>query len=440
MALACEEHHTFARVESLKGYTETVSVQGGPIGRSRGRKAALARRRLEEGRMVTVQMPKARRPDADKLRFGHLFPVGSANNLLSNYAAQAAAPYTRAMLLEEARACEEVGFDFLFLADGWTGHNQAAERAGFRSPSFVAPLLGMALATVTEHIGIITTIDTTSHRPAHAARIGATLDAYSDGRWGWNIVTGYQPPEAALFGHPPVAHDERYDMATEFVEAVLALWTEDDVVEFAGRYHTVRGRIKAPRPLQDPYPFLLNAGGSPAGTALSARYCDYQVILARAADDVIKAAQRLASLAGGYGRDPRAARVVPFALAMVRDGDGEAEEEYARCLATLDEESVLGIAGDIYGSVESAREMFNSVGQDEAMRRIGGGQAMLPLIGRPADVAETLITLHRETDAAAVLVEFVPWGPARVRDFAKVFDALREAGVWDPPAQHEWSW
>ena len=48
-------------------------------------------------------------------------------------------------------------------------------------------MLAMGLFAVTEHIGIITTFHTTHHKPAHIARMGATLDAFSEGRWGWNI-------------------------------------------------------------------------------------------------------------------------------------------------------------------------------------------------------------------------------------------------------------
>ena len=111
----------------------------------------------------------------------------------------------------------------------------------------------MAIFAVTEHIGVITTMHTTHHKPAHVARMGATLDAFSDGRWGWNIVTGFGDPEARLFGNETmVEHDERYAMAGEFVDIVKRLWTEAEPIDHDGAYYRVRGRIKAPRPVQRP--------------------------------------------------------------------------------------------------------------------------------------------------------------------------------------------
>ena len=44
-----------------------------------------------------------------------------------------------------------------------------------------------------------------------AAKFGATIDHISGGRWGINVVTGYSPKEARMFGGKHIEHDRRYE-------------------------------------------------------------------------------------------------------------------------------------------------------------------------------------------------------------------------------------
>ena len=187
---------------------------------------------------------KHRPTNADELHLGYFFPSGKTNFLYSDEAARRTPEMTKANLIALAQAAEHTGFDSLFIADNWSGHQRAAELAGHQSPAYHAPLLAMALLTATEHIGVISTFHTTHHKPAHVARMGATLDAFSEGRWGWNVVTGFSADEAALFGEEFVEHDKRYDMASEFTDIVIRLWNEIEPIDVNGDYYQVRGRIK----------------------------------------------------------------------------------------------------------------------------------------------------------------------------------------------------
>lgn len=140
--------------------------------------------------------------DPNALSVGYFFPAGQTNHVWSDEASRRTPRLNRHNLLALAQAAEDAGFDSLFIADNWSGHQRAAERGGHQAPAFHAPMLAMGIFAVTDHIGVITTFHTTHHKPAHIARMGATLDAFSDGRWGWNAVTGHAEAEAALFGEP----------------------------------------------------------------------------------------------------------------------------------------------------------------------------------------------------------------------------------------------
>src|SRR5260370_34635688 len=120
---------------------------------------------------------KLRPTDPSQLSVNYFFPSGQTNLVWSDEAARRTPRINRDNLLELAKTAEEVGFDSLFIADNWSGHQREAERAGHQSPAFHAPLLAMGIFAVTDNIGVITTIHTNHHNPAHGARVGATPHA-----------------------------------------------------------------------------------------------------------------------------------------------------------------------------------------------------------------------------------------------------------------------
>jgi FMNH2-dependent dimethyl sulfone monooxygenase len=375
--------------------------------------------------------------DTSELHFGYFFPSGKTNFLYSDEAARTRPEMNKRNLLALAQTAEAVGFDSLFIADNWSGHQRAAEAAGHQAPAYHAPLLSMALFAATEHIGVISTFHTTHHKPAHVARMGATLDAFSDGRWGWNVVTGFSAAEAALFGEEFIEHDERYRMAGEFVSVVTSLWSEHEPIEFEGEYYKAMGRIKLPRPAQQPRPLLVSAGASPAGTAFASQYCDQLVAMVNTPELLSQTGARLGEFAEQAGRS---VDLCPFSMAIVREGDGEAEEVFEGLLTTLNVDATAEIAADVLGSIESSRAMYEKMGPDEATRAFGGAGSMLKFIGTPEKVAAELISLKSTTGAANLLVNFPLWSPEELKSFSPVLDILREEGIWSPPSDRDYSW
>ncbi|MBO0689477.1 MAG: LLM class flavin-dependent oxidoreductase, partial [Candidatus Dormibacteraeota bacterium] len=115
--------------------------------------------------------------------------------------------------------------------------------------------------------------------PVLAAKQGATIDHVSDGRFTLNIVTGWFRPEIEMFGAPQMDHAVRYDCAEEWLEIIKRLWTEDEEFDYEGRFYKVTGARLAPRPVQRPYPVVMNAGGSERGRHYAAKHCDVAFIV-----------------------------------------------------------------------------------------------------------------------------------------------------------------
>ena len=130
-----------------------------------------------------------------------------------------------------ARELERGLFDGLFLADVigvydvHGGNANAALRAGAQVPVNDPLLLVPAMAAETTHLGFGVTVNLSYEPPYTFARRMTTLDHLTDGRIGWNIVTGYLDSGARATGHKKqAAHDTRYDIANEYLEVMYKLW------------------------------------------------------------------------------------------------------------------------------------------------------------------------------------------------------------------------
>ncbi len=241
-----------------------------------------------------------------------------------------------------ARTAERGVLDSIFLPDS---PGVAPLRSEFLPGAGLDPVqLLSAVATATEQVGLIATVSTTYSYPWDVARRLATLDFVSHGRAGWNIVTTVEPAAAGNFGdqpHPPTA--DRYERAGEYVEVVLELWDawEDDAAIMSratgqwadpaklhpprhhGRYFDVDGYLPFPRSPQG-HPFLTQAGSSPPGVALAARYAD--AVFTPQADIAtgVRFRRDLRAQAAGYGRDPDQIRVLPGLSFLLAGSEAEA--------------------------------------------------------------------------------------------------------------------
>jgi FMN-dependent oxidoreductase (nitrilotriacetate monooxygenase family) len=250
------------------------------------------------------------------------------------------------------RTLEEGCFDMMFFDDrlampGIFGGSVAeAVHYGARPVKLDLSVVLGVLAGATRSIGLGATYSTTYYAPFHVARTFATLDHLTGGRAAWNIVTSVNDSEAQNYGlTQAMGHDERYDRADEFLEAVTGLWDswEDDALildrengvfadskkvhelDFHGKWFDVRGPLTVPRSPQG-RPVLLQAGSSGRGRDFAARWAE----LIFTGDPGIEVArshykdqkERLAE----EGRDPASVKMLPMAYTVVGESTAHAQE------------------------------------------------------------------------------------------------------------------
>jgi alkanesulfonate monooxygenase SsuD/methylene tetrahydromethanopterin reductase-like flavin-dependent oxidoreductase (luciferase family) len=130
-----------------------------------------------------------------------------------------------------AKTLERGLFDGVFLADVlgvydvFGGGPAAALRQAAQVPVNDPLLLVPAMAAVTENLGFGVTVNLSYEPPYSLARRFSTLDHLTDGRIGWNVVTGYLDSAARAMGRArQTGHDDRYEVAEDFMAVVYKRW------------------------------------------------------------------------------------------------------------------------------------------------------------------------------------------------------------------------
>jgi long-chain alkane monooxygenase len=267
-----------------------------------------------------------------------------------------------------ARTLERGFFDGLFLADVlgvydvFGGGPEAALRHATQTPVNDPLLLVPAMAAATEHLGFGVTVTLSYEPPFPFARRMSTLDHLTEGRIGWNVVTGYLDSAAKGLGQGGQrAHDDRYAVAEDYMEVVYRLWegswADDAVVADAEqgvftRPERVR-RVRHDGPhyqldalhLSEPSPqrtpVLYQAGTSPAGRAFAARHAECVFMSGPSKKVIAPRVAAIRKLAVEAGRDP--ADVLMFAMmtVIVAPTESEAQAKHADYRRYTDPEGAL---------------------------------------------------------------------------------------------------
>ena len=405
-----------------------------------------------------------------------------------------------------ARLLERGLFDGLFLADVlgvydvYGASPDAALRGAVQAPLLDPLLLVPAMAVVTRHLGFGVTCNLAYEPPYLFARRISTLDHLTGGRIGWNIVTGYLDSAARAMGQSrQMAHDDRYDLADEYMEAVYALWEgswADDAVRRdrgAGvftdpaRVRRVQHRgkqfqldaIHLCEPSLQRTPVLYQAGASDRGRAFAARHAECVFVNGSTQAHVARLVADLRARAA-----PRPIQVFVGATVVVGRTEAEARAllaDYRRHAsvegALAHASASLGIDFARYGMDEpvAAGPTQAITSNVEAMGRQAGpawtkrklidqfvlGSRQPPIVGSAEQVADALQAWMEEADVdgfnlsrtvmpecleqfIALVVPLLQERGAFKREYApgtyrdKLFGAGPRLPAEHPAAEHRW--
>jgi FMNH2-dependent dimethyl sulfone monooxygenase len=316
---------------------------------------------------------------------------------------------------------DRIGLDAVVPIARWRGYGG---QANLGDRSFETFTWATGLLAHTERIQVFSTVHVPLGHPVLAAKMGATADHISGGRWGLNIVAGWNAAELAMFGLTQREHDERYEVAHEWATVLKQLWTVEGESDYHGRFFDVPKGFSEPKPLQQPYPVIMNAGTSGAGREFAARHSD--LIFAgltrlESAGDQVAEIKQLAR-----DRSGREIRVFGRGHVVCRDTEDEAKRDWNHIHREL---------ADHAGAVETtSMNLANSQSTPldaDAQRRLEGmvaGFFALPLVGTPDQIVERILELHRAgIDGMALSWPDYDEGMHQLED--ELLPRLVEAGV-----------
>jgi FMN-dependent oxidoreductase (nitrilotriacetate monooxygenase family) len=348
-----------------------------------------------------------------------------------------------------AKTLERGKFDGLFIADVLgvydvlNGNVDAALKHSAQVPVNDPLQLIPTMAYVTEHLGFGLTASLSFEHPYTFARRISTLDHLTKGRVGWNIVTSYLNSGALNIGHSAqTKHDDRYDLAEEYLEVCYKLWEgswEDYAVvrdraagifthpekvhpiRHSGKHFTVPG-IHLSEPSPQRTPVLYQAGASSRGKDFAGAHAECIFVAAPSKPVLKRYVANVREAAERAGRNPREILAFNLQTVILGETDAEAKKKFDdyRCYASLEGAQTLisGWTGIDFGqfgpdeplrhrhtnAVQSAVETFTTIDPDkvwsvrEMADWVGIGGFGPVFVGSPETVADLLQEWVEDTD------------------------------------------
>ena len=203
------------------------------------------------------------------MQVGIFIPIGNNGWLISTTSPQFKPSFDlNRVVVEKA---ERYGMDFALSMIKLRGFGGASEFWDYNLESFT---LMAGLAAVTTRIQLFATCAVLTVPPAFAARMAVTIDSISHGRFGLNMITGWQEKEYSQMGiWPGDRHFEhRYDYCGEYVTIMRELWATGRS-DFKGEFFQMDDCRCLPMPTRR-IP-LICAGQSDRGTEFAVTHADY---------------------------------------------------------------------------------------------------------------------------------------------------------------------
>ncbi len=282
-----------------------------------------------------------------------------------------------------AKAAEDAGIEALIPVARWKG---MGGQVNFNHRNFETFTWAAGLSAVTEALSIFATFHVPTVHPIRAAKEVATIDHISGGRFGLNIVAGWNEREIGMFGVPQKEHDERYDVADDWISLCKALWTREGTFDYEGPYYPSPGAYSEPKPIQSPYPAIMSAGNSARGQRFAAQHANFNFVVAKDIPTAGEIAARGKALARDeFGRDMS---VFGQAYIVCRDTEQEAKEFVEYYVNEKgDWEGVRNLLDVLIPNSQSAL----GDGWESMASNLIAGYGAIPLVGTAEQIIDGLV-------------------------------------------------
>jgi alkanesulfonate monooxygenase SsuD/methylene tetrahydromethanopterin reductase-like flavin-dependent oxidoreductase (luciferase family) len=325
-----------------------------------------------------------------------------------------------------AQMADRAGIDFMLPIGRWKGDGGETD---YQGATLETVTWACGLLAKTERLTVFGTVHAPLFPPLVAAKQFVTADHIGEGRFGLNLVCGWNEGEFEMFGATLRDHEARYAYAQEWLDIVTLAWSPRKDFDFEGRFFRLKGVRAKPKPYGGTRPLIMNAGASPTGQAFAIRNCDAlfsTISHGISFKETVQHVDNVRAQARQFGRE---IDVYTVGVVTCRATAREAADYYRHCIVEHAD----------WAAVDSILAMKNMTPQThtpEEFRRVRNHQANgmggLPLVGDPDSVALDLAKLAT-FGLTGIAVSFVNYLDELPYFCAEVLPRLARAGLRAKP-------
>jgi len=286
--------------------------------------------------------------------------------------------------LRLAQMADRAGIEFMLPIGRWKGYGGATD---YQGATLETVTWACGLLAKTERLTVFGTVHAPLIPPLIAAKEFVTADHIGSGRFGLNLVCGWNEGEFEMFGATLRDHEARYAYAQEWLDVVKLAWSPAEDFDFAGDFFNLRGVRAKPKPYGDTRPLIMNAGASPTGQAFAVRNCDALFSTISHGISFEETARQVAKVKALARQSDREIHVYTVGVVTCRATAREAMDYYRHCIV---ENADWDAVDEILAMRNITRQTHSLVEFQRLRDHQANGMGGLPLVGDPDTVAREL--------------------------------------------------
>lgn len=326
--------------------------------------------------------------------------------------------------LKLAQIADAAGIEFLLPIARWLGYGGSTN---FQNDNLETITWATGLLAQTRHITVFATAHTAFTHPIVAAKQFATMDQVGGGRFGLNVVCGWNQPEYEMFGIPlPSEHTARYAFGQEWLDIVKKIWASPEPFDWDGKFFKLKHVFGDPKPVGGVLPPIMNAGSSAEGRDFAARNADF---LFTVLIDIAQGKNDVAAIRGdAQSRYGRSIEAFTTSYVVCRPTMKEAEDYHRH----YSEDNADWPAVDRLMELQGLHAKSFPPEAFKLFRgRFAAGHGVYPLVGDPDHVANELARISG-AGFAGTTITFVNYVDELPYFCAEVLPRLEAKGLRAP--------
>jgi alkanesulfonate monooxygenase SsuD/methylene tetrahydromethanopterin reductase-like flavin-dependent oxidoreductase (luciferase family) len=285
-----------------------------------------------------------------------------------------------------AGMAERAGIEFMLPIGRWKGYGGDTD---YQGATWETVTWACGLLAKTERLTVFGTVHAPLLPPLIAAKEFVTADHIGEGRFGLNVVCGWNEDEFEMFGATLRDHEAGYEYASEWLDIVKLAWSSRAAFDFDGRFFKLKNVKAKPKPYGGTRPLIMNAGASKTGQTFAIRNCD-ALFSAVSRDSFAETADHVSSVRALALRAGREIDVYTVGVVTCRPTAREAQDYYRHAVV----DNADWAAVDDILAMKNIRPQMHSPEEFQRIRNHqANGMGGLPLVGDPDSVAQDMARL-----------------------------------------------